>query len=107
LTEDGNSIGSITLENNRARITVNNMEKLIDLCRSDPVRNEQYKFATRKYNAAIMVLCQKHNFVDDDMYNFQSNIDDFFQVQVQLHGHVGFTNYIHLLSSSQRKRRRN
>jgi hypothetical protein len=31
MTEDGNSTGSITLDNNHARIIVNNMEELIEL----------------------------------------------------------------------------
>jgi len=37
--------------------------------------------------------------MDDDITSIQSNIDDFFQVWVQLHSHGGCIDYTHMLSS--------
>jgi len=42
---------------------------------------------------------QKSDFSDDDILQFQANIDDFFQVWVRLYSYAGCTNYIHLMSS--------
>jgi len=99
MTEDGESIGCITLDNNRARQIVSNMEELIELAVPTVSRKELYKFAIRKYNAAALIMRQKTDYTDEDIYNFQYNIDDFFQVWVKLHSHTGCTNYIHMLSS--------
>jgi hypothetical protein len=59
MTEDGESIGSTTLDNNRARQLVSNMEELIELSVATGERKELYKFAVRKYNAATLILRQK------------------------------------------------
>jgi hypothetical protein len=99
MTEDGESIGSITLDNNQARRIVSNMEELIELAVATDERKELYKFAIRKYNAATLLMRQRTDYTDADIYTFQSNIDDFFQVWVKLHSHTGCTNYIHMLSS--------
>jgi hypothetical protein len=48
------------------------MEEIIQLCISNDERKEQYKFALRKYNAATVVMRQKHDYTDDDIYCFQS-----------------------------------
>jgi hypothetical protein len=42
---------------------------------------------------------QRKDYTDEDVCSFQQNIDDFFQVWVQLHSDHGCTNYIHMLSS--------
>jgi hypothetical protein len=42
---------------------------------------------------------QKKDFTDDEIHQFQVNIDDFFQVWVRLYSYAGCTNYIHLFSS--------
>jgi hypothetical protein len=56
MTEDGESIGSITLDNNQARRIVSNMEELIELAVATDERKELYKFAIRKYNAASLLM---------------------------------------------------
>jgi hypothetical protein len=99
-TEDnGQSIGSITLDNNRARKIVANVEELVELSVPDSVRKEQLLFAIRKYNAATTIMRQKSDFTDEQILQFQANVDDFFQVWVKLYSYAGCTNYIHLLSS--------
>jgi hypothetical protein len=97
----GEAIGSITLDNNRAREIVANMEDLIELSVSTSERKEQYKFAVRKLNAATLIRRQRKDYTDEDICLFQQNIDDFFQVWVQLHSDSGCTNYIHMLSSGR------
>jgi hypothetical protein len=42
---------------------------------------------------------QKRDYTDDGIISFQSNVDDFFQIWVELHSHSGCTNYIHMLYS--------
>jgi hypothetical protein len=50
----------------------------------------------------LLLLCvKKKDFTDDEIHQFQVNIDDFFQVWVRLYSYAGCTNYIHLLSSGQ------
>jgi hypothetical protein len=99
MEDDGKSIGSITLDNNKARKIVANIESLVDLSVSDSVRREQLLFAIRKFNAASNIMRQKSDYTDEDILQFQANIDDFFQVWVKLYSFSGCTNYIHLLSS--------
>jgi hypothetical protein len=57
--DDGKSIASITLDNNRARKIVANAEELIDLCAPESDRKEQLLFAIRKFNAATGIMRQK------------------------------------------------
>ncbi len=76
------------------------MEWLIELCVSSPERKEQYLFAVRKFNTATLIMRQKRDYSDDeDICTFQQNIDEFFQVWVQMHSDSGCTNYIHMLYS--------
>jgi hypothetical protein len=98
-TEDDGTIGSLTLDNNRARQIVANIEELVELSVCNNTRKEQLLFAIRKFNAATTVMRQKSDYTDDQIIQFQHNIDDFFQLWVQLYSYSGCTNYIHLLSS--------
>ncbi len=66
---------------------------------SESERKEQLLFAVRKLNAARTIMCQKMDFTDDEILQFQGNVDDFFQVWVKLYSYAGCTDYIHLLSS--------
>jgi hypothetical protein len=75
------------------------MEELIELSVATSERKELYKFAVRKYNAASLIMQKKTDYTDTDIYTFQTKIEDFFQVWVQLHSLFGCTNYIHMLSS--------
>jgi hypothetical protein len=97
--DDGQSIGSITLDNNRARKIVANIEEVVELCLSDSNQKDQLLFAIRKFNAATLIMRQKCDFTDEDIMQFQTNIDDSFQVWVRLYSYAGCTNYIHLMSS--------
>jgi hypothetical protein len=72
MTEDGESIGSITLDNNRAWRIVSNMEELIELSVATSERKELYKFAVRKYNAASLIM-QKKNRLYRYRYLYLSN----------------------------------
>jgi hypothetical protein len=97
--DDGKSIGSITLVDNKAREIVTNIESLVDLFISDSTRKEQLLFSIRKFNAASTIMRQKSDYTDDQILLFQAIIDDFFQVWVKLYSFSGCTNYIHLLLS--------
>jgi hypothetical protein len=97
--DDGKILGSIALDNNKACLVVSNLEQIIELSIPQMERKEQLLFVTQKFNAATSIMCQKKDFTDEQMLQFQANIDDFFQVLVQLYSFSGCTNYVHLLSS--------
>jgi hypothetical protein len=97
--DDGKSIGSITIDNNRATKIIANLEEIVDLCVSESDRKDQLLFAICKFNAATTIMRQKSDFSDDDILQFQANIDEFFQFWIRLYSYVGCTNYIHLISS--------
>jgi hypothetical protein len=99
MEDDGESIGSITLGNNRAQKIVADAEELIELGVPELNRTEGLLFAIQKFNAATGIMRQKSDFADDQIQLFQANIDYFFQVWVRLYFYAGCTNYIHLLSS--------
>ncbi len=56
-------------------------------------------FAIWKFNAATTIKRQKSDFTDDQIQQFQANVDDFFQIWVTLYSYAGCTNYIQVLSS--------
>ncbi len=72
---------------------------MVELSVPDSVQKEQLLFAIRKYNAATTIMRQKSDFSDEQILQFQANVDDFFQLWVNLYSYAGCTNYIHLLSS--------
>jgi hypothetical protein len=55
--------------------------------------------AVSKYRAAMQILMRHSKHSDDDIEEFQTLIDDFFAQRVDIFGHEGITNYIHMLGS--------
>ena len=47
----------------------------------------------------IEIVHQKHDFSNEDIPNFQKNIDEWFQDWIYLTGAGFMTNYIHMLGS--------
>jgi len=60
--DDGKSVGSITLDSNRARKIVANMEDIVQLSIAESERKEQLLFSLRKFNAATSIMRQKKRF---------------------------------------------
>ncbi len=55
--------------------------------------------AVTYYNEAIELLRKPTNFSDDEIEEFQTLVDDFYKLWVELVGREGITNYIHMLGS--------
>jgi len=60
---------------------------------------EKLLMACSKYNEAISILTSHRALTDEEIDTFQDLIDDFFETWVELFGHDGLTNYLHLLGS--------
>lgn len=72
----------ITLDNNRTRKVVNEIELLTQLCL--PNANEQNKWneTIHHYRRGMKKLCCKEDFTHDMVIDFQKEIDAFFQIWV-------------------------
>ena len=92
-------IGTICLDNNRTRAIVQQLDPLIDICIDDPERKEEWKQSVKFHCNALELLRKKDDLSDDEIAQFQGNVDDFFQIWIKLHGAEGITNYIHMLGS--------
>jgi hypothetical protein len=97
--DDGQMVGAITIDNNRARKIVANIEPLVDISFSNDERKANFLYCCQKYNSATLIMRSKEEYTDEEIIQFQSNIDDFFQVWVSLFSSAGCTNYIHFLAS--------
>ena len=98
--KDG-TILDITMDNGRVRKIMKRIDRLIDFCmRScDVERNIKWKRCMANYNNSMKILCQHTDYTVDDLIEYQTNVDDFFQVYSELVGLEGITNYIHIISS--------
>lgn len=56
--------------------------------------------ATSIYREALELLMLHREPSDEEIENFQSLVDDFFEIWVGMFGSEGVTNYIHMLASS-------
>jgi len=92
-------IGIICLDNNRTRKVVNSFDLFIDLCIVDENDKRKWKTSVSHYRDALKLLRKKTNLTVDEVESFQSHIDAFFVRWVNLTGHEGVTNYIHMLAS--------
>ena len=92
-------IGTLTMANGRTRSIMLNLGALIDLCIIDEEDLRKWKHCIPLINRALKKLRQKEDFSDEQILSFQKDVDDFFQVWIDLHGGPGLTNYIHMLSA--------
>jgi len=92
-------VGIICLNNNCTRKVVNSIELFVDLCIVDDNEKQQWKTSVSHYREALKLLCKKTNLTVDKLESFQSHVDAFFVLWVNLTGHEGVTNYIHMLAS--------
>ena len=100
LTEDG-KLGSLSMDNNRTRATVNNIEALIEVSfpDSDPNKAKLLR-CFPSYRAALVILRKNTDYSDAEISMFQEHIDAWFCDWVHVYGKEGCTNYTHMLSSS-------
>jgi hypothetical protein len=100
LTEDG-QMGTLSMDNNRTRSTINQIEALIDVSFPDDNPNK-FKLLNcfPRYRAALVILRKKTDYTDEEIASFQEHIDAWFNDWVDVYGKEGCTNYVHMLSSS-------
>ena len=100
LTEDG-KMGALSMDNNRTRATINQIELLIDVSFRDDDPNKANLIACfPRYRAALVILRKNTDYTDAEILTFQEHIDAWFIKWVQVYGKEGCTNYTHMLSSS-------
>jgi len=102
MKEKGDKIGKVSLSNSTTREFISNCYPLIDYIFGHPddmeLRNKWMEAVTY-YNEAIELLRKPTNFSDDEIEEFQTLVDDFYKLWVELVGREGITNYIHMLGS--------
>jgi hypothetical protein len=99
--EGNRKIDHIQVRNNVARCIMGEMDTIIE--DAWPSQNTELQRdlirAVSKYRAAMQILTRHSEHSDDDIEEFQTLIDDFFAQWVDIFGHEGITNYIHMLGS--------
>jgi hypothetical protein len=92
-------IGTITMDNVRTRTIMDSLEFLIEECIVKEDRKAKWLACIPSFRDGMTKLRSRTDFDAAAITAFQSDIDDFFQVWVELWGVEGVTNYIHMLSS--------
>lgn len=93
------SVGTITLDNNRIRLILEDFEVLIRVSVHDEVRLGKYLYCIPEYRAAMKIVRQREEFTDEDIKKYQRHVDCWFQTWNELHSDSGCTNYTHMFSS--------
>ena len=75
------------------------LNELIDYCILEEADIARWKLATKYMVSALKKMRQKDDFTREQILSFQGDIDEFSQLWMQLYGHSGMTNYIHMLMS--------
>ena len=100
LAEDG-SMGTLSMDNNRTRSIVNEIELLIEVCFPDSDgRKRRLLRCFPRYRDALTILRKNTDYTDNEIKVFQEHIDAWFCDWMEVYGREGCTNYTHLLSSS-------
>ena len=95
--ETTKKLGTISLENTKVRKVVEQMDDIINASTTDADRQLRWKQSMPKYRRAIVIARQQECLTDNDVQEFQKNVDKWFADYVFLVGKNGMTNYIHLL----------
>jgi hypothetical protein len=94
-----NEVTSITLDNNRTRSLMLNLDSLIDICLDSDIKKAKFKECVMHYNEMFVMIRKKDDFTDDEIEEYQRLADYFFDEWIQLYGTEGITNYIHMIGS--------
>jgi hypothetical protein len=92
-------IGTITMDNVRTRAIMARLELLIEECIVIEEDKDKWLACIPKFRDGMIKLRSKEDFGAQEISAFQKDIDEFFQLWVELWGLEGCTNYIHMMSS--------
>jgi hypothetical protein len=99
---DGIAIDQIKLRNQVFRKMLSGIDKIIEAGASltgDNTVGAKIVVALQHYCNVMEVLLLHRNLEAEEKELFQDNIDDFFELWLEIFGLDGMSNYIHLLSS--------
>jgi hypothetical protein len=99
--EDGNvTLEPIQLRNNATRACLNSIDVIIEASvQNDEQMSSNLIIATEKYKEALKLLTLHRELTTEEIEEFQTLIDDFFELWIGIFGSHGVTNYIHMLAS--------
>jgi hypothetical protein len=90
-------MSNITMDNNRTRLMMNNLDELVNICIHQKERKALFKECIGYYNTLMVMLRKREDFTDEDIDEFQCNADYFYAQWIDLFQAEGVTNYIHMI----------
>ena len=94
------SLDPIQLRNNNVRSCLHSIDAIVEASiLNDASLASKIIQATSKYNEAMVLLTKHSELSDDEIEKFQTLIDDFFELWIEVFGSHGVTNYIHMLAA--------
>ena len=97
MDDNDKTVGVICLDNNRIQKVIDELEKLINLSLTNEEWMDQWKACIPHYRDAVVILRQRKEYRDEDVVKYQTNIGEWFQVWMKLHGKVTLTTSIPFL----------
>jgi hypothetical protein len=92
-------VGTINIENYQGRKIMENFSSLVDHCIVEDDKRQRGRYAVNNYNAAMVILCQRHSYTPVDILKFQLLNDLCYLVICSIYQRDVATNYFHMLSS--------
>ena len=97
--EKRKEIGTIQMDNMRTRKIMGQLELLVEECIVIEDHKATWLACIPKFRDGMIKLRGREDFDDAAIFSFQKDMDEFFQLWVELWGLEGCTNYIHMMSS--------
>jgi hypothetical protein len=93
------TILTLCLDNERCKRAIDSFDLLIDFALIPANQPEVYKECVAHFRTLFKKLRQKEPFSDEQIQDFQSSTDDWYQLWMKLESREGCTNYTHMLGS--------
>jgi hypothetical protein len=97
--DERKEIGAIQMDNMRTRRIVGQLELLVEECMATEDHKAKWLACIPKFRDGMIKLGGRDDFDDAAVFSFQKDVDEFFQLWVELWGLEGCTNHIHMMSS--------
>ena len=96
---EGNVIGTISIENTKARALVENIEKIVPVCLppEESGRIQKQTDAITNYRESMKIVRKKEGtYTSEELKSYQRHMSIFGNIWIELHSKRGMTNYIHM-----------